>query len=80
MAVELTMPKFGLTMSEGNIVRWLKNEGDPVQENESVLEIETEKITVEIPAPVTGRLQKIVTPAGTVVPVGGVMAVIDPDK
>jgi len=80
MAVELTMPKFGLTMSEGNIVRWLKNEGDPIQENEAVLEIETEKITVEIPAPVTGRLQKIVTPAGTVVPVGAVMAFIEPGE
>lgn len=79
MAVEFTMPKFGLTMAEGNIVRWLKNEGDQVQENEAVLEIETEKITVEIQAPVTGRLQKILTPAGAAVPVGAVMALIDPE-
>jgi pyruvate/2-oxoglutarate dehydrogenase complex dihydrolipoamide acyltransferase (E2) component len=77
MAVEFTMPKFGLTMAEGTIVRWLKNEGDAVQAEEVVVEIETEKITVEIPAPVSGRLQKILTPAGTVVPVGGTMAMIE---
>jgi len=71
------MPKFGLTMAEGTIVRWLKNEGDAVQAEEVVVEIETEKITVEIPAPVSGRLQKILTPAGTVVPVGGTMAMIE---
>jgi len=77
MAVEFTMPKFGLTMAEGTIVRWLKNEGDAVQAEEVVVEIETEKITVEIPAPVSGRLLKILTPAGTVVPVGGTMAMIE---
>ena len=77
MAVEFTMPKFGLTMAEGTIVRWLKNEGDAVQADEVVVEIETEKITVEIPAPASGRLQKILTPAGTVVPVGGAMAIIE---
>jgi len=77
MAVEFTMPKFGLTMAEGTIVRWLKDEGDAVQADEVVVEIETEKITVEIPAPVSGRLRKILTPAGTVVPVGGAMAIIE---
>jgi len=77
MAVEFTMPKFGLTMAEGTIVRWLKNEGEAVQAEEVVVEIETEKITVEIPAPVSGQLQKILTPAGTVVPVGGTMAMIE---
>jgi len=64
-------------MAEGTIVRWLKNEGDAVQADEVVVEIETEKITVEIPAPASGRLQKILTPAGTVVPVGGAMAIIE---
>lgn len=77
MVVEFTMPKFGLTMSEGNIVRWLKNEGDMIQAEESVVEIETEKITVEISSPVSGQLKTILTPVGTAVPVGAAMALIE---
>jgi len=78
MAVEMILPKFGLTMAEATIVRWLKNEGDPVTSGEPLLEIETEKITCEVEASVTGKLQKIVAAAGTTVPVSTVIAVIEP--
>lgn len=78
MATEVTMPKFGLTMSEANIIRWMKQEGDMVQADEPILEIETEKITVEIQAPVAGRLSRIMAQAGMAAPVGAVLALIDP--
>jgi 2-oxoglutarate dehydrogenase E2 component (dihydrolipoamide succinyltransferase) len=77
MTVEFTMPKFGLTMSEANIVRWLKNEGDIVEADEPIVEIETEKLSFGVPAPVGGHLQKILTPAGSLVPVGDTMALIE---
>jgi pyruvate/2-oxoglutarate dehydrogenase complex dihydrolipoamide acyltransferase (E2) component len=78
MAVEITLPKFGLTMQEGNIVRWLKKEGENVNASEALFEIETEKITCEVEAPVTGTVTKILFPEGTVVPVSAVVAVIEP--
>jgi len=78
MAVEMILPKFGLTMAEASIVRWLKNEGDSITAGEPLLEIETEKITCEVEASATGTLAKIVVPAGTTVPVSTVIAVIEP--
>ncbi len=78
MAVEMTLPKFGLTMQEGNIVRWLKREGDKVTAGEALLEIETEKITCEVEAPVTGTVAKILFPEGTAAPVSAVIALIEP--
>jgi pyruvate/2-oxoglutarate dehydrogenase complex dihydrolipoamide acyltransferase (E2) component len=74
----MTLPKFGLTMAEATIVRWLKNEGDPVAAGEPLLEIETEKITCEVEASASGTLQKIVAAAGTTVPVSTVIAMIEP--
>jgi pyruvate/2-oxoglutarate dehydrogenase complex dihydrolipoamide acyltransferase (E2) component len=78
MAVEMILPKFGLTMTEANIVRWLKNEGDAITAGEPLLEIETEKIVCEVEASATGTLQKIIAPAGTTVPVSTVIAMIEP--
>jgi len=78
MAVEMVLPKFGLTMAEANIVRWLKNEGEQVTAGEPLLEIETEKITCEVEATTTGTLQKIVAPVGTTVQVSTVIAMIEP--
>lgn len=78
MATEMSMPKFGLTMQEGSVVRWLKREGDVVQEGEAVLEIETEKITCEVEAPVSGVISKILQPVGASVPVGAPLALIEP--
>jgi pyruvate dehydrogenase E2 component (dihydrolipoamide acetyltransferase) len=76
--VEMTMPKFGLTMQEGSIVRWLKRDGEAVQAGEPVVEIETEKITCEVEAPVNGVINKVLQPEGSVVPVGAPLALIEP--
>jgi pyruvate dehydrogenase E2 component (dihydrolipoamide acetyltransferase) len=70
------MPKWGLTMKEGKISRWLKAEGDVVRKGEPLFEVETEKITNVVEATVCGVLFQIVAPAGSVVPVGAVVAVI----
>ena len=77
MAVELVMPKLGLTMEEGSVVRWLKNEGDRVEKGEVILVVETEKVEYELESPASGMLKKIIGQVEQVYPVGEVMAVIE---
>lgn len=69
MATELFMPKAGMDMQEGKIVRWLKNVGDRVEFEEAVMEIETDKITMESESPVAGILLAKLFEDGAVVPV-----------
>lgn len=76
MAVNITMPKWGLTMKEGKVSRWLKNEGDTVQEGIALFEVETEKITNKVESPASGILFQIVVPAGTKVPVGTILGIL----
>ena len=76
MALNVTMPKWGLTMKEGRISKWLKAEGDPIQKGEPFFEVETEKITNVVEAITDGILFQIVVSAGTTVPVGTIVAVI----
>jgi len=76
VAINVTMPKWGLTMKEGKVTRWYKNEGDPVQKGEDLFEVETEKITNRAESPGTGTLFQIVVAVGTTVPVGTILAVI----
>ncbi len=76
MASLFVMPQLGLDMKEGTVQRWLKQEGDPVSRGEVIVEIETEKATVEVEAPASGVLRKIVVPEGDTVPVGQLIAVI----
>jgi pyruvate dehydrogenase E2 component (dihydrolipoamide acetyltransferase) len=73
---DVIMPTFGLTMQEGTIVRWLKNEGAPVAEGETLVEIETEKIVCEVESPAAETLDKICAAPGTVAPVGETIGVI----
>src|SRR5207244_2581919 len=70
------MPKWGLTMQEGLIGRWLKQEGDVVEKGEPLLEVETEKITNLVEAPASGVLARILFPAGSTVPVTHAIALI----
>ncbi len=77
MAVEVTLPKFGLTMQDANIARWLKQEGDSINAGEALLEIETEKITCEVESPASGKISKILVAEGTTVPVLTVLALIE---
>ena len=62
---EIVMPKLGLTMTEGLVTKWLKNEGDEVKEGEGLFEVETDKLTNTIEASASGTLLKIVAPEGS---------------
>jgi len=75
--MEIVMPKLGLTMQEGSIVRWLKYEGAAINVDEPLLEIETEKVTVEVNAPASGIVSKILQAEGAIVPVGAPIAVLE---
>lgn len=68
MAKEVVMPKLGLTMTEGTIDKWLKKEGDTVEEGENLFEVSTDKLTNQIQASVSGTLLKIVVQEGETVP------------
>lgn len=76
MATEVKMPKLGIDMVDGLISRWLKEEGDTVEANEAIAEVETDKSTVEMEAPAAGVLLKIVVPPDELVDVGAVIAYI----
>src|SRR4051794_13235500 len=79
MAVSVTMPQLGESVTEGTVTRWLKAEGDDVQADEPLLEVSTDKVDTEIPAPASGKLLRIVAAEDAVVPVGGELAVIGSD-
>lgn len=74
MPVDIVMPKLGLTMTEGLIVEWKKNEGDNVKQGEVLFVLETEKVTYDVEAPEDGVLGKILVREQETVPVGAVVA------
>lgn len=74
----ITMPKWGLTMTEGKVVHWLKPQGAAFAPGEELLEIETSKITNVVEAEAPGTLLRIVAPAGSTLPIGALLAVIAP--
>lgn len=78
MAMEIILPKWGLTMEEGTVGAWMKREGDVVNEGEMLAEVETDKVNNELAAPVAGVLSKILVAEGETVPVGTVLALIEP--
>ena len=65
MATEITMPALSPSMTDGNLARWLKQEGDVVQAGEVLLEIETDKALVEYEAPAGGTLARVMLPEGS---------------
>jgi pyruvate dehydrogenase E2 component (dihydrolipoamide acetyltransferase) len=69
MATAVIMPKAGMAMEQGTISRWLKKVGDPIKKGEPILEIETDKVSMEVEAEVSGVLLAILEEAGAVVPV-----------
>jgi pyruvate dehydrogenase E2 component (dihydrolipoamide acetyltransferase) len=76
MAVSVQMPALGESVTEGTVTRWLKQEGDTVEVDEPLLEVSTDKVDTEIPAPASGVLTKIVAHEDDTVAVGGELAVI----
>jgi pyruvate dehydrogenase E2 component (dihydrolipoamide acetyltransferase) len=76
MAVKVLMPKGSDTMTEGKVLKWLKKEGDQVSTGDAVVEIETDKVDMEVEAMASGALRKVLVEAGKVVPVGELLAVI----
>lgn len=77
MTVELRVPSAGESITEVQIGQWLKGEGDRVERDEAVVEIETDKASMELPSPASGVLSKQLKPAGEIVPVGAVIALIE---
>ena len=76
MATLVAMPKLGMNMEEGQLVGWLVAEGAVVKTGQPILEIETDKTTVELEATASGVLARIVRREGETVPINGVLAVI----
>ena len=77
--IEMIMPKMGESVAEATIIKWLKSEGDTIDADESVLEIATDKVDSEVPAPNGGVLVKRMFQEGEVVKVGAVIAIISSD-
>jgi 2-oxoglutarate dehydrogenase E2 component (dihydrolipoamide succinyltransferase) len=77
MAVEIRVPPLGESIVDATVASWLKHEGDAVRRGETLVELETDKVNVEVPAEQDGVLQKIVKQAGDVVAVGEVLGMID---
>ncbi|MFP5299065.1 MAG: biotin/lipoyl-containing protein [Actinomycetota bacterium] len=74
---EVKMPQLGETVVEGTITKWLKQEGDTVEEDELLVEISTDKVDSEVPSSAAGVLKKILVPEGETVSVGTPLAVIE---
>lgn len=77
MATDIIMPQLGESIAEGTVVKWLVSVGETIQKDESLLEVETEKVTLEIPSPATGRVNEILVHEGNTVPVGTLLARIE---
>ena len=70
MPTDVLLPQWGMGMNEGQVVKWLKKEGDPVAKGDALVEIESAKVNAEVEATADGTLGKILVPEGTDVPVG----------
>ncbi len=75
--VEVIMPKMGESITEATITKWLKKEGDVVEADEPIVEIATDKVDSEVPAPASGKIVKILYKENDVVPVGSPIAIIE---
>src|ERR687884_764830 len=76
MSIEVRLPQWGMGMQEGTVIRWLKREGDPVQADEDLVEVEAAKTTQAVTAPSAGVLLRVLVPEGETVPVRTTLAVV----
>ena len=79
MATPVTMPQLGESVTEGTIARWLKAEGDEIEKDESLAEVDTDKVNAELPSPVAGKIEKLLVSEGTTVDVGTEIALVAVD-
>ena len=77
-AIDVVMPQMGVSVSEGTITKWLKQEGERIAADEPLLEISTDKVDTEVPSPGEGVVQQILVQEGETVDVGTKLAVIAP--
>ena len=75
--MNVLMPQLGETVTEGTVASWKKKVGDKVAADEIILDIETDKVSMEIPSPGDGFITQILVPEGTTVAVGTVLAVVE---
>ncbi len=77
MPTTITMPQLGETVTEGTVAQWLKKPGDSVEKYEAFVEVSTDKVNAEVPAPVTGIIRELIVKEGETVPTGAPIAIID---
>jgi len=80
MSIEIKVPAMGESVTEATVARWFKKEGDAVNRDEPLLELETDKVTVEVPAPASGAIESISVKAGDTVQVGAILGAIAEGK
>ena len=78
--LQITMPQMGESVSEGTVLTWHKQEGDPVEKDETVVEVSTDKVDAEVPAPAAGKLVKILVREDETVAVGQALGEIEVDE
>src|SRR5690348_2765993 len=75
--VDVVMPQMGVSVSEGTITRWTKGVGDSIEADETIVEISTDKVDTEVPAPASGVVRELLADEGDTVPVNTRIAVIE---
>src|SRR6185312_4608715 len=80
MSIEIKVPAMGESVTEATVARWFKKEGESVARDEPILELETDKVTVEVPAPAAGSIESISVQAGATVQVGTILGSIAEGK
>ena len=76
MSEKILVPVLGESITEATVAKWLKNVGDAVQADEPIVELETDKVNLEVPSPITGVLREIASKDGSVVKVGALLGVV----
>ena len=80
MSVEIQMPQMGESVTEGTVLEWHVSEGESVQEGDTVVEVSTDKVDAEVPAPASGVISKILAQPDETVKVGTVLAEMEPGE
>ena len=80
MSEKIVVPVLGESITEATVSKWLKNKGDLVQADEPIVELETDKVNLEVPSPVSGKLIEIISDEGSVVEVGAPLGSVDENK